>query len=216
MTNFIAIDGQKMTLSPVSYAAGANLSAPSPTSDSVFVQVKLSAEAGKVDLKGKLPYYDLGTSVPGSAPVNFKVEYADFDAIAQTITLHLRTNKTIAAELNAGLTKILKGGAKAQLTVELAIANEKQTVDQVNKGTILQYFDPKGAKFTMCEEKTRQFQAIIAQECGDSYLRTQAQNETQLTGIIEMSGKWEKGTPISTWSSESKQKVVVGVNASNN
>ncbi|WP_150467331.1 hypothetical protein [Francisella sp. SYW-9] len=212
MSDFIAIDGQKMTLAPNSHPA-ANLSAPSPTHDAVFLQVKLSAESGPVDLKEKLPYYDLGTSTPGQQPVNFKLEYGEFDAISQTISLHLRTNKTIAAELNAGLTKVLKGGAKAQLSVELAVANDKQTVDQANKGTIVQYFDPQGAKFTMCEEQTRQFQELIAYECGDSYLRTATQNETELTGTIVLSGKWEKGTPVSTWSGDSTKKVVIGVDA---
>lgn len=213
MSDFTAIDGQNMNLTPNCHPA-ANLSAPSPTHDSVFVQMKLSAEAGSIDLKSKLPYYELGTTAPGSAAVNFKVEHAEFNAIAQTVTLYLRTNKTIAAELNTGLTKLLKGGAKAQLTVELPLANEKQTVDQANKGTIVQYFDPQGAKFTMCEEVTRQFQEVIAQECGDSYLRTQAQNETELTGTIVVTGKWEKGTPISTWSGDSTQKLVIGVDGS--
>ncbi|ABK88955.1 hypothetical protein IBE20_04480 [Francisella tularensis subsp. novicida] len=212
MSNFIAIDGQKMVLTPNSHP-NANLSAPSPTHDSVFVQLKLSVEAGPVDLKCTLPYYDLGTQSPGSAAVNFKVEHAHFDAIAQTITLHLRTNKTIAAEINTALTKVLNSGAKAQLSVEIAAANDKQTVDQANKGTIVQYFDPQSAKFTMCEEKTRQFQSVIAHECGDSYLRTPAQNETELTGIIVVTGKWEKGTPISTWTGDSTQKIVVGVDA---
>ena len=215
MSDFIAIDGQKMILSPHSHP-NANLSAPSPTHDSVFLQVKMSAEAGPVELSAKLPFYDLGSSAPGSDAVNFKLEHADFDAISQVVTLHLRTNKTIATELNKGLTKVLKGGAKAQLSVELAAANKKQTVDQANKGTIVQYFDPQGAKFTMCEEQTRQFQSIIAHECGDSYLRTQAQNDTELTGIIVVSGKWEKGTPIATWTSDSTQKVVVGVDAGGN
>lgn len=210
MSDFIAIDGQKMILTPNSHPS-ANLSAPSPTHDSVFIQVKLSAEAGPVDLKVKLPYYDLGTSAPGSESVNFKVEYAEFDAIAQTISLYLRTNKTIASELNVGLTKILKGGAKAQLSVELSVSNAKQTVDQANKGTIVQYFDPQGAKFTMCEEKTRQFQELVAHECGDSYLCTTAQNDTTLTSTMVLSGKWEKDTPIATWSGVSTNKVVIGV-----
>lgn len=158
MSNFIAIDGEKMILTPNSHAA-ANLVAPSPTHDSVFLQVKLAAEAGAVDLKSKVPYYDLGTSSAGSETLNFKLEHGDFDAIAQTIVLHLRTNKTVISELNTGLTKILKGGAKAQLSVELVSANAKQTVDQANKGTIVQYFDPQGAKFTMCEEKNKKFPA---------------------------------------------------------
>jgi hypothetical protein len=212
MSDFIAIDGQKMTVSPHSHPA-ANLAAPSPTHDSVFLQLKFSAEAGPADIKGKLPYYDLGSAAPGSDTVNFKLEHGDFDAIAQTVTLHLRTNKTIASELNTSLTKVLKGGAKAQLSVEITSGNAKQTVDQANKGTIVQYFDPQGAKFTMNEEKTRQFQSLIAHECGDSYLRTPAQNETELTGTIVVTGKWEKGTPISTWTSDSTQKIVVGVDA---
>lgn len=210
MSDFIAIDGQRMTLSPHSHR-NANLTAPSPTHDAVFVQLKFAAEAGPVDSSAKLPYYDIGSKAPGSASVNFKVEHADFDAIAQTVSLHVITNKAIAKELNAGLTKVLTGGAKAQLTVEIAAANDKQTVDQANKGTIVQYFNPQKAKFTMNEEQTRQFQAVIAAECGDAYLRTTSQNETELTGTISISGKWDKGTPISTWSGDSTQKVVVGV-----
>jgi len=212
MSNFKAIDGQYMRLEPNSHA-GANLVAYLPTYDSVFLQVKLAAEAGAVDLKSKVPYYDLGTSSTGSEPLNFKLELGEFDAIAQTIVLHLRTNKTVISEVNTGLTKILKGGAKAQLSVELVSANAKQTVDQANKGTIVQYFDPQGARFTMCEEKTRNFQQVVASECGDSFMRSPAQNETELTGTIVLTGKWEKGTPISTWTGDSTQKIVVGVDA---
>ena len=210
MSSFTAIDGQRMILSPNS-ESNSNLTAPSPTHDSVFVQLKFAAEAGPIDLNSTLPYYDIGSQAPGSASVNFKVEHAFFDALAQTISLHVITSKAIAKELNAGLTKILMGGAKAQLTVVISAANDKQTVDQSNKGTIVQYFNPQGAKFTMNEEQTREFQTVIAHECGDSYLRTTPQNETQLTGSIALYGKWDKGTPISTWSGDSTQKVVVGV-----
>ncbi|AJC48371.1 hypothetical protein IB642_03940 [Allofrancisella guangzhouensis] len=212
MSDFIAIDGQKMVLTPNSHPS-ANLTSPSPTHDAVFLELKFSAEAGPADLKSKIPYYDVGTTSPGSAAVNFKLEHGDFDAVNQTVVLHLRTTKTIISELNKAITKLLSSGAKAQLSVEIASANDKQTVDQANKGTIVKYFDPQGAKFTMCEEKTRQFQHLLAHECGDLYSRSATNNETELTGTIIISGKWEKGTPISTWTSDSTQKIVVGVDS---
>lgn len=213
MSNFIAIDGQSMTLKPNSHSA-ANLAAPSPTHDSVFLQLKFSTEAGgPIQLQSCIPYYELGTTSPGSEKVNFKLEFAEFNALTQTITVQLLTNKTVASELNVGLTKVLNSGAKAQLTVEIVSANAKQTVDQANKGTIVQYFNPQGAKFTLNEEETREFQATMAQECGDSYIRTADQNKTELTRPIVISGKWEKGTPISTWSGDSTQKIIVGIDA---
>lgn len=209
MSVFRAVDSEFMELMPDSSPSG-NMFNRATTEDSVFVQLKFSAEAGPVDLQGKLPYYDVDSS-EGTIPVNFKIEYAMFDASSQTISLSLRTNLSIIKELNSGVSKILKGGAKAQITVEMTAVNAKQTVDQANKGTIVQFFDPQGAKFTMCESRTRQFQRDLAEMCGDSFRHNANQNDTEMSGQLNISGKWEKGTPISTWTSDSNQKVVVGI-----
>ncbi|AEI36840.1 hypothetical protein [Francisella salina] len=187
-----------------------NMVAYCPEADSVFVQLSFKSEAAPVDCDAACPYYDVGTQKPGSAPVNFKLVGAVLDANSQTVQFDVVTTKEVAGKLAIAVTKLLKDGAKAQITVKVEAMNEKQTVDQTEDGAIVQYMEADGLEFTMDESVTREFKDQLTVQAADEFTRSSHNNKTHLTDTISLWGKWLNETPVKTWSGRSSQKCVVG------